>query len=268
MLGRIAAAWKKAKCPVLFSGAGMSTESGLPDFRSARGLWKQQPESLATPEAMFGQPDAFYFFYQWRIARLWEVAPNLGHLRLAQLEQAGFLQKVITQNVDGLHQRAGSERVVELHGTLRTVSCLSCRAGYDSRQMLPARSDWEADYQEGRYRRGDECRCPRCRGMLRPDVVLFGEGLPEEAWTEAVRWSRQADFFVVVGSSLAVSPANLCPLWAVERGARLLIINAEPTPLDDRADWVIRTPAAEALDRIADEVLISAENPAEASVGP
>ena len=137
IIGEIAAAWSEAKFPVVFTGAGMSTESGLPDFRSAKGLWKQRPESLATLEAQQQIPDGFCFFYQWRIDELGKVESNAGHKILAQFEQNGKLQAVITQNVDGLHQRAGSKNVTELHGTLRTVSCLQCGASFPSAVLVP-----------------------------------------------------------------------------------------------------------------------------------
>lgn len=235
----IVTAWKKAKNPVVFTGAGMSTESGLPDFRSRQGLWKTRPESLSTMEALQQQPNDFYFFYQWRIAQLLQVNPNDGHLALAVLEQAGFLRQLITQNVDGLHHRAGSKKVIELHGSLRTVRCVECQATFDSRTILPTGDTWEQDYVAGRYKYGQECICPACGGLLRPEVVMFGEPLPVQAWEQAAAMSRKADFFVVLGSSLAVSPANLCPQLAVNQGAKLLIVNQEPTPLDDQATWVI-----------------------------
>lgn len=251
LIQAITAAWSAAKHVVVFTGAGMSTESGLPDFRSAQGLWKQRPEYLATLSAMRQTPDEFYFFYQWRIQRLWSVEPNAGHLAVAMLEKAGQVQHVITQNVDGLHHRAGSTQVSELHGTLKTVSCLNCQTSFDSRKLLPQREGWEADYQQGTYRRGNECNCPQCGGSLRPDVVLFGESLPEAAWQTAQTWSQKADLFVVIGSSLLVSPANYLPQMAVNKGAKLLIINQENTPLDHLATWTLRTKAAEILPVIA-----------------
>ena len=250
-IAEIARAWKTANTVVVFIGAGMSTESGLPDFRSKQGLWKQRPESLATMAALQQTPDEFYFFYQWRIQQLWSVEPNAGHLALAQLERDGRVSHVITQNVDGLHHRAGSSRVSELHGSLKTVSCLKCQSRFDSRQLLPGLEGWEERYQNGSYHRGAECRCPSCGGLLRPDVVLFGESLPEEAWKISQEWSRKADLFVVIGSSLVVSPANYLPQLAVESGAKLLIINQEPTPLDHLATWTIKVKAAEILPVIA-----------------
>ena len=259
VIEEIASVWRNAVTTVVFTGAGMSTESGLPDFRSKQGLWKQRPESLATMAALQQTPDEFYFFYQWRIQQLWSVEPNAGHLALAQLEKANRVSHVITQNVDGLHHRAGSSRVSELHGSLKTVSCLKCQSRFDSRQLLPKVEGWEADYQNGSYHHGKECRCPACGGLLRPDVVLFGESLPEEAWKTSQEWSRKADLFVVIGSSLVVSPANYLPQMAVEAGAKLLIINQEPTPLDQLATWRLQAKAAEAITAIAQA--LTADNP-------
>ena len=259
MIDEIASVWRNAATTVVFTGAGMSTESGLPDFRSKQGLWKQRLESLATMEALQQTPDEFYFFYQWRIKQLWSVEPNPGQLALAQLEKANRVSHVITQNVDGLHHRAGSGRVSELHGSLKTVSCLKCQSRFDSRQLLPKVEGWEADYQSGSYHHGVECRCPSCGGLLRPDVVLFGESLPEEAWKISQEWSRKADLFVVIGSSLVVSPANYLPQMAVEAGAKLLIINQEPTPLDHLTTWCLQAKAVEAMTAIAQA--LTADNP-------
>jgi NAD-dependent deacetylase len=252
-IAAIVKAWANAKKLVVFTGAGMSTESGLPDFRSAQGLWKVRPESLATMAALRQQPDEFYFFYQWRIAKLWDVAPNQGHQALAALQQKGNMV-IITQNVDGLHQRANAENVVELHGSLRTIRCLNCYAIYDSRKLLPQYSTWEDDCKQGNYRYGDECLCSKCGGLLRPDVVLFGENLPDKAWEEAVKHSRNADFYVVLGSSLVVSPANYLPQLALQNGAKLLIINQEQTPLDSSATWVINSSIGSVLSAIKDKM--------------
>lgn len=250
MIEEIAEAWKKAKSPVVFTGAGMSTASGLPDFRSQSGLWKSRPEALATLEALQNDPDEFYFFYQWRIKSLWEVSPNNGHDALAQLEEKGRINSLITQNVDGLHQRAGSKNVFELHGTLLTVSNLSRTKHHDSRQLLPQNPDFEKVYREGNYKHGDEIICPDTGEQLRPDVVLFGESLPEEALMNSFAASKKADFFVVIGSSLMVSPANHCPILAAQYGARLVIINQQETPLDEHAWKIIRNPAVEVLSEI------------------
>jgi len=254
MIAEIAEVWMSASHPVVFSGAGMSTESGLPDFRSAQGLWKVRPESLATLEALRIQPDEFYHFYQWRIAKLWEVCPNPGHQVLTDLQRMGYIKNIITQNVDGLHQRAGSEQVIEVHGSLRTVRCMDCHSVYDSRMLLPTRPHWQEEYRQGVYHYGDECHCPTCKVLVRPDVVLFGESLPEKALATATQVSKNADFFVVLGSSLTVSPANYFPSWAAQNGARLLIINNEPTHLDDKATWVIHDPIGKVLNKILAKV--------------
>ena len=248
-LDQICSAWKSSQSPVAMSGAGMSTASGLADFRSASGLWKSRPESLATLEALREMPDEFYFFYQWRIRQLWSVQPNAGHDVLAKLEELGRLQAVITQNVDGLHQRAGSRCVQELHGSLLTVSNLSRTQRYESRQLLP-KGDFEEEYRRGTYRAGTEKRCPKSGEHLRPDVVLFGESLPEETLRKSFELSSRADFFVVLGSSLMVSPANHCPYLAHQNGAKLVIINQTETPLDDVAWKVIREPIADVMEEI------------------
>ncbi len=250
LIHEVSSVWREASNVVVFTGAGMSTESGLPDFRSAEGMWKRRPESLATMQALMDTPEEFYFFYQWRIQRLSEVQPNAGHIALFRLEKAGRIRHIITQNVDGLHQSAGSTRVSELHGTLKTVRCLDCKSRYDSRTMLPQRPDWEKQYKAGGYHPGPECFCAKCGGKLRPDVVLFGESLPEAAWQEAESQTKQSDLFVVIGSSLVVSPANYLPQLAVQSGARLLIINQTETPLDHLASWCLRTKAAETMPSI------------------
>lgn len=254
MIAEIANAWMNAAHPVVFSGAGMSTESGLPDFRSAQGLWKVRPESLATLEALETQPDEFYHFYQWRIIKLWEVSPNPGHQVLTDLQRMGYIKNIITQNVDGLHDRSGSEQVIEIHGSLRTIRCMDCHSVYDSRNLLPTRPHWQEEYRQGLYHYGEECHCKVCNGLVRPDVVLFGESLPEKAMGKAIEVSKKADFFVVLGSSLTVSPANYFPSWAVENGAKLLIINNEPTYLDDKATWVIHAPIGKVLNAILTKV--------------
>ncbi|HEX2954910.1 MAG TPA: NAD-dependent deacylase [Bacillota bacterium] len=241
----IADAWRTSKSVMVLTGAGISTESGLPDFRSATGMWTKNPTNLFTMEMLDEDPKGFYAFYHTWISNIWATQPNLGHKGLAALMKVGFIKTLATQNIDGLHQEAGSANVLELHGTLRTVSCMQCAATFDSRKMIlnPAEI-W---------------LCPKCKGHLRPDITMFGESLPENAWEKAGREALRADLFVVVGSSLTVSPANLLPEWAVSRGAKLLIINHDPTPLDERADWVIRESAGEVIGKLAELVDIQVE---------
>jgi len=206
---------------VVLTGAGMSTESGLPDFRSQKGIWQgADPMQLASVEAMERGSDAFFEFYRARIKALIDVSPNAGHAILANWEEKGHLRGVITQNVDGLHQRAGSKTVAELHGNLREVVCKSCGSSYESSLFLNA------------------TKCPSCGGGLRPSVVLFGEMLPVDPLTLAQDLTNGCDLFIVLGSSLQVSPANWFPREAISGGADLAIVNLMETPLDDMADLV------------------------------
>jgi len=225
---------------VVFTGAGMSTEAGLPDFRSKTGLWKQvDPRKLASIEAMQANPEEFYEFYRMRLAALGKALPHKGHKILAELEKERLIQVIITQNVDGLHHRAGSNRVIELHGTLREAKCLKCKSTYPANVL--------------------ECEgIPRCKcgGMLKPGVILFGEMLPEEALRQADIETRKSHLFIVVGSSLEVSPANYFPLQARDIGAKLVIINMEPTVMDEEANLIIRGKAGEVLSDLG-KILIS-----------
>jgi len=215
---------KESKRTVIFSGAGMSTESGLPDFRSAlQGIWKgKDPALFASTHALRHNRQAFVEFYRMRIEGLQQCRPHIGHHILAKWEKQGHLHAVITQNVDGFHQEAGSQNVAELHGTLATVHCQTCLRDYPSAKYL------EQD--------GTVCECG---GFLRPSVVLFGETLPEKALATAEEEMLLAEVCIVLGSSLQVSPANWYPRMAKENGAKLVIVNMEPTELDDLADLVI-----------------------------
>lgn len=231
------ATWLQASCfTTVFTGAGMSTESGLPDFRSAGGLWKQNRrfEELASTDAMERAYPEFVEFYRWRIEMLQGVEPHAGHLRLAQWQQEGRVHALVTQNVDGLHTRAGSPVVTELHGSLRLIRCQRCGAEADAERFLT---------DEG-------LRCESCGGKMRPGVVLFGEALPEAALRDAQRASEKSDLFVVLGSSLQVSPANVFPQVAKARGARLVIMNQEPTALDGLADLRLGGSIRENLDAL------------------
>jgi len=208
---------------VVLSGAGMSTESNLADFRSREGLWARfDPMRLATLSALEREPGEFYAFYRMRLEALRQAEPNSGHRILADWEKKGILSAVVTQNVDGLHQRAGSQNVVELHGSLRTVRCIRCGAGMPGMELL------------------ERTECRKCGGPLRPEVVLFGETLPPEALEESERLASTCGLFLVLGSSLVVSPANSLPRIAKACGAKVAIVNREPTPLDGIADLVVR----------------------------
>lgn len=208
---------------VIYTGAGMSTESGLPDFRSAKtGLWEQEdPAQIASTEALNRDVEKFFQFYRERVLGVKDCKPHEGHTLLAKWEREGRIQAIITQNVDGFHSEAGSANVMELHGTLQKVHCQTCGEVYGNEMY-----------------ESEEFYCT-CGGKLRPSVVLFGEGLPEEAFMQAVEVSEKADLFIVLGSSLTVTPANQFPLIAKEQGAKLVIINLEPTHFDEYADLVI-----------------------------
>lgn len=233
----LAGAIKKAKYAVVLTGAGASTESGLPDFRSKEGLWKNvDPMKLTSMSALRRDPVSFYQFYRHRLGRLWGAKPNPVHLAIAAMQRAGYVKKLITQNIDGLHQAAGSPEVIEVHGSLRDCVCLECGRRFGS-QLI----DIDVEGPE------DLPRCPECHGLLKPGVVLFEEALPRDALQAAIDAANEADLFIVVGSSLEVGPINQVPALAVAHGADLAIINMEPTYLDRRARWLIRGKAGAVL---------------------
>ena len=215
---------RESNYTVVYTGAGMSTESGLPDFRSKKeGLWEQQdPAKVASTDALNKDVETFVNFYKERVLKMKDCQPHKGHEILADWEKEGFIQAIITQNVDGFHTEAGSENVMELHGTLQKLHCQNCGKSYDN-----------TVYLEDRY----TCSCG---GTLRPSVILFGEMLEEAPFMKAADESEKADLFIVLGSSLTVTPANQFPLIAKECGAKLVIVNLERTEFDQYADLIIR----------------------------
>lgn len=246
MLDAIAAAaavLSGARRGVALTGAGVSTESGLPDFRSPGGLWATiDPARVASLSAFRRDPAAFYAFYRTRLSSLAGAVPNAGHRALARLEAEGILRLVVTQNVDGLHQQAGSRDVVEVHGNLRECRCHDCGAVLPIGAMtLPVEAETIP-------------RCPGCGGLLRPNVVLFEEMLPLAAYERAEAACRESDVLLVVGSSLEVYPAAGLPDLAVRSGARLVIVNRDPTPCDALAEVVVRGNAATVLPAIVEAV--------------
>ena len=205
---------------VVFSGAGMSTDSGLPDFRSKDGLWQNvDPMELATTHAMKSDYPRFHEFYSFRMEQMKSALPNTGHRILAEWEAAGILNCIITQNVDNLHAAAGSKNIHELHGSVDAVRCCDC--------SLP--STVEAFIESA--------PCKACGGKLRPGVVLFGEDLPRDAMDSSWDASEEADVFIVLGSSLNVSPANQMPVLAKRAGGLLVICNRDRTHMDSLADY-------------------------------
>ncbi|MBI3998082.1 MAG: Sir2 family NAD-dependent protein deacetylase [Armatimonadetes bacterium] len=225
------------------TGAGVSTGSGLPDFRSPGGLWASvDPMRVASRTAFDRDPAGFYRFYRERLDRLSRAAPNPAHHALAALERSGVLLAVITQNVDGLHHAAGSAAVIELHGNLREAVCTGCG---EIRPIEVVRSALEA---------GTLPRCERCGGLWKPNVVLFEDLLPQDAWWAAMQAARQADVMLVAGSSLQVTPAAFLPQETLDAGGRLIIVNREPTPCDRRAAVTIHDDVTRVLPAIAERV--------------
>jgi NAD-dependent deacetylase len=225
---------------LVLTGAGVSAESGIPTFRGEGGVWsKYDPVKVASIEAFMSDPAAYWRVSKERGGLALAARPNPGHYAIAALEAAGRLSAIVTQNTDGLHQDSGCKRVIEIHGSSRTVQCLDCGTR-EMRSEVQARLEVEMP--------------PRCRmcgsTFLKPTVVLFGEAMPAAAVTEAFELARKAEVMLVVGSSLVVHPAADIPIAALRSGARLIVVNAEPTPLDSLAEVVIHGRSGEVLPEI------------------
>ncbi|MEJ5292224.1 MAG: NAD-dependent deacylase [Candidatus Methanosuratincola sp.] len=229
----IAALLRSGGRAVAFTGAGISTDSGIPDFRGRQGLWKRFDPRMATRSFMLEDPRAFWEFYAMRFESLARAEPNAGHRALAALEREGLLEAVITQNIDGLHRKAGSRRVIELHGNIGSSRCDECWSLRPTEECVAVLRG-----------KGEVPRCG-CGGIFRPSVVLFEE--PVEMFEAALGIAQESELCVVVGSSLTVYPAAAIPEVVKSSGGRLVIINADPTPLDARADIVVREGASSAL---------------------
>lgn len=239
---RLARLLAGSRYAVAFTGAGVSTESGIPDFRGPQGLWRRVDPEVFSIEYFMEDPLGVWRLFAELFAGFRGARPNPAHHALARMEELGVVKTVITQNIDGLHQAAGSRRVIELHGSLRWARCTRCGHRVPLEEAL-------REVEEGRLP-----RCPRCGGVLKPDAVFFGEPLPDDALREAYREAGRADLVLVVGSSLTVYPAALIPEYAARRGARLAIINLEPTSLDSLAVFVSRRRAGEILSAAAREL--------------
>jgi NAD-dependent deacetylase len=230
-----------SKKTIAFTGAGISVESGIPDFRGVQGLWqKYDPEEYAHIDAFYSNPDKVWLMLKEMFQLIMGAKPNPAHLGLAELERMGLLSSVITQNVDGLHQAAGNMNVIEFHGSHRTLSCLNCSIKIEGVSLtlkdLPA-------------------RCPRCASLLKPDVVFFGEPIPWEAQVRSFEESKSCNVVLVIGTSAVVYPAASIPITAKERGARVIEINLEPTPLTDHiSDYLILGAAGEIIPIIVEEI--------------
>ena len=228
----------RANYAVAFTGAGISTPSGIPDFRSHHtGLWENiDPMAVASIYGFRQNPQAFYDWI-YPLASLMSTAqPNPAHHALAQLEKLGLLKALITQNIDVLHTRAGSQNVYELHGNLREATCVHCFTVYPGEPIL---KQFLADRKVP--------HCPKCGGVIKPNVILYGEQLPIQQLQGAKEAVRKSDLVLIVGSSLEVAPASDLPLLAARNGAKIVIINMDPTSLDRKAEVVIHADAAEIL---------------------
>jgi NAD-dependent deacetylase len=231
----------QSKKTIAFTGAGISVESGIPDFRGAQGIWqKYDPEEYAHIHAFYSNPDKVWLMLKEMFSLIMAAKPNPAHIGLAELERMGLLSSVITQNVDGLHQAAGSKNVIEFHGTHRTLSCLKCSTKIEGASLtledLPP-------------------RCSRCSSLLKPDVVFFGEPIPWEAQTMSFKESKSCSAVFVIGTSAVVYPAATIPVTAKEHGATVIEINMEPTPMTDQvSDYLICGSAGEIIPAIVEEV--------------
>lgn len=222
--------FRKAKRIVVLTGAGISTPSGIPDFRSeGSGLWSHdEPLEVASLNTFRSAPEKFFNWFRPLAGQIFCAQPNPAHIALAEFEQAGHQNIIVTQNIDGLHQKAGSKHVIEIHGTLRTLSCTQCYGKFSSE-----------DFLEPFIQNGTIPQCLNCNGILKPDVILFGEQLPQAAWLEAQRETKQCDLMLVAGSSLEVLPVAGLPVQALDHGAHLIVINNTNTYINVRADIVI-----------------------------
>jgi len=240
----------ESKKVIVFTGAGISTESGIPDFRSPGGIWSRYDPEDFTIQKFLSGPAARKTI--WKMSAesglLTEAEPNPAHYAIAELYQLGKLDCVITQNIDNLHQKAGvpEDKVFELHGNMRWAVCLSCRRRFPMSEVLQ------------KIKEGIEVPdCPDCQGILKPGAVFFGEALPQDVLQEATRRSQNCDLFIVIGSTLVIYPAAYMPAYARDAGAKLAIVNLTPTPLDHYATVVIQGGAGEIMSRVIERVMLS-----------
>lgn len=246
LLQRAAALLRNSSRTIVLTGAGISTSSGIPDFRSpTSGLWATfDPLEVASVWNFHAAPERFYAWMRPLARQILEARPNQAHMALARLEAGHLIHGIITQNIDGLHQRAGSQNVLEVHGHLRTASCLDCHF------QCIAHDLWDAFLTHGELP-----RCSNCGAVLKPDAVLFGEPLSYNTLRQSQEDALHCDVFVVIGSSLEVEPAADLPFLAQRRGAQILVLNYQPTPIDPRAAVVIHSDVALTLPRLADMLL-------------
>ncbi len=237
---------RKSQNIVVITGAGISTPSGIPDFRSSKtGLWTQNdPFQVASLSAFRYRPKVFFDWLQPLAKKIWEAHPNPAHIALANLEKAGYVHAIITQNIDGLHQKAGSQNVIEVHGSANRFSCLKCKQSFPSEKFV------ESFIQQAQIP-----HCPMCDSILKPEIILFEEMLPIEAWSAAEWYCEKADLILIIGSSLEVIPAANLPHEALRHGARLVINTISETHLDSYADVLLPYDVIATLPEIATALL-------------
>ncbi len=243
LLEKAAILLSNSKHAIAFTGAGISTPSGIPDFRSPQsGLWNtSDPYKVASLWAFKNSPKDFFDWIRPLAVNSESAKPNSAHLALAKLEKLGIIKSVITQNIDGLHHKAGSQRVLELHGTAQTATCPSCGKKH------------ERDYFHQKITSGDEFpKCINCGKIIKPDVVLFGEELPQRIWSDAYQECLLTDLILIVGSSLEVSPASSLPEIALMNGALLIINNLGHTNLDEKANVLLRVDVEQGIGKLVD----------------
>ena len=235
----------KARSVVALTGAGSSTPSGIPDFRSkGSGLWTRYSQmEVASLSAFRQNPEKFFEWFRPFAQNILTAKPNATHFALAKLEQMNRLDTIITQNIDNLHQTAGSENVLQVHGTLSTLTCIGCYQNVDAKK-----------FQISYISTGEIPYCERCGNILKPDVVLFEEQLPAKIWLKARRFTQVCDLMVVLGTSLVVSPVAQLPEQAIKNGAKIIIINKSATYMDEYAEVVIHGDTAEFLPKIIEKI--------------
>lgn len=232
---------------VALTGAGLSTPSGIPDFRSpGSGLWESvDAMQVASLSGFRRNPEAFFDWIRPFARLMVDAQPNPAHYALARLEEIGAIETLITQNIDALHSRAGSKHLLEVHGHMRSATCMKCSQNHSTAGLL------EAFVNEGAIP-----RCPGCGGVLKPDIILMGEQLPGSVLDEAQQAARRCDVMLIAGSSLLVTPVSDLPLLALDCGAKLIIINYETTHMDKYASVAVHNDVADALPRLANLVIV------------
>lgn len=235
-----------SKHVVVLTGAGSSSPSGIPDFRSPEdGLWNlYSPMEVASLSTFRYNPEKFFEWLRPLASQMRNAKPNPSHYAFAELEQGGYIHTTITQNIDGLHQRAGSRSVIEVHGNLTSLSCIGCYQQFASDSYIQPYID-----------DGIIPKCPDCNKILKPDVVLFEEQLPYKPWLKALQAVKNCDLMIISGSSLVVMPVAGLPMHALENHAKIVVVNKTPTYIDDEAAVVLSGDVAEIIPAIAYEVL-------------